>query len=114
MTGMDRPPFRQVPEDLEDLDPGLARERGSLAWRRTAVSFTAVSLAVLKFTPLAGAPLLLMAVSMWALGSAHMRTGLRSLRGTAQRRAIGAIALATAVTAVIALIVALLGSGRNQ
>lgn len=105
---------RQVPDDLEDLGPGLARERSSLAWRRTAVSFTAVSLAVVKFAPLAGVPLLLMAISIWALGSAHTRAGLRGLRGKAQRRTIGAIALGTMLTAIIALLVALLSGGQTH
>jgi uncharacterized membrane protein YidH (DUF202 family) len=110
VTGTQEPAPREVPEDLEDLDPGLAQERASLAWRRTAVSFTVVSLGVLKFAPLAGAPLLLMATGMWAVG----RTGLRGLGTKAQRRAIGTIALATALTAIIALVVALLGGGRTM
>ncbi|MFE4418838.1 DUF202 domain-containing protein [Streptomyces sp. NPDC056817] len=48
MSGSERSPRPTVAEDLEDLDPGLARERTWLAWRRTAISLTAVSAAVLK------------------------------------------------------------------
>jgi uncharacterized membrane protein YidH (DUF202 family) len=39
------------PNDLEDLQPGLARERTELAWTRTAVSFAAVGVAILKTNP---------------------------------------------------------------
>ncbi|MFF4829552.1 DUF202 domain-containing protein [Streptomyces sp. NPDC001312] len=77
MSGSERSPRPTVAEDLEDLDPGLARERTWLAWRRTAISLTAVSAAVLKISPIDGALLLVMALAVWATGRGHVATGSR-------------------------------------
>lgn len=56
------------PNDLEDLQPGLARERTELAWTRTAISFAAVGVAILKTNPPAGLIVLAMCPLIWALG----------------------------------------------
>src|SRR5437667_15770 len=43
-----KPPAREPPgPDLEEPDPGLARERTELAWTRTAIAFAAVGAAIL-------------------------------------------------------------------
>jgi uncharacterized membrane protein YidH (DUF202 family) len=55
-------------DDLEDADPGLARERTVLAWTRTAIAFAAVGGALLKTTPLAGLLVLAMSALVWGLG----------------------------------------------
>jgi len=62
-------------EDIEDADPGLARERTRLAWTRTAISFAALGAALLKTTPAAGALVLLMSAVVWGLGRVSCRTG---------------------------------------
>jgi uncharacterized membrane protein YidH (DUF202 family) len=61
-------------DDLEDADPGLARERTVLAWTRTAIAFAAVGGALLKTTPLAGILVLSMSALVWGLGrmSGHL------------------------------------------
>jgi len=57
-----------VPEELEDLDPGLAAERTTLAWARTAIAFGAVGGAMLRKEPVAGLIVLAMTPLIWALG----------------------------------------------
>ncbi len=42
------------PEDMEDIDPGLARERTVLAWSRTGLSFLALGGILVRVDPLAG------------------------------------------------------------
>jgi len=62
--------------DHEDADPGLARERTSLAWTRTALSFAAVGGVLLKKDVVAGLIVLATAPVIWELGRlAHHRPG---------------------------------------
>ena len=48
MTGPTGHERSQPADDPEERDPGLARERTSLAWMRTALSFAAVGGVALK------------------------------------------------------------------
>jgi uncharacterized membrane protein YidH (DUF202 family) len=57
-----------LPEDLENLDPGLAAERTMLAWGRTAIAFGAVGGVILRRQPVAGLVVLAMTPLIWALG----------------------------------------------
>lgn len=57
-----------VPEELEDLDPGLAAERTTLAWARTAIAFAAVGGAMLRKEPIAGLVVLATTPVIWTLG----------------------------------------------
>jgi uncharacterized membrane protein YidH (DUF202 family) len=62
------------PDDPEDRDPGLARERTSLAWVRTALSFGAVGGVVLKKDIIAGLIILCAVPVVWNIGRlAHHR-----------------------------------------
>ena len=56
------------PDDPEDRDPGLARERTRLSWARTAIAFAAVGVAILRRQPVAGLIVLAMTPVVWALG----------------------------------------------
>ena len=55
-------------DDPEERDPGLARERTSLAWMRTALSFAAVGGVVLKANVITGLIILAIAPVIWRLG----------------------------------------------
>ncbi|MFD4975551.1 DUF202 domain-containing protein [Streptomyces sp. NPDC058424] len=107
MSGSERSPRPTVAEDLEDLDPGLAQERTWLAWRRTAISLTAVSAAVLKISPIDGALLPVMTLAVWVTGRGHVATGSRSSDTNARRPAVRLTASTIVLTALAALIVAL-------
>jgi len=55
-------------DDPEERDPGLARERTSLAWTRTALSFAALGGVMLKANVLTGLIILAVAPAVWQVG----------------------------------------------
>lgn len=55
-------------DDPEERQPGLARERTTLAWTRTALSFAALGAAVLKVNVITGLVILAAAPVVWQLG----------------------------------------------
>ncbi len=55
-------------DDPEEGIPGLARERTSLAWTRTAISFAALGGVVLKANVVTGLIILALAPVIWQLG----------------------------------------------
>lgn len=56
------------PDDPEDLDPGLARERTRLAWARTAIAFAAVGAVILRREVIIGGLVIAMTPVVWAAG----------------------------------------------
>ena len=87
-----------TPSPSSHRDPGLARERTSLAWTRTALSFGAVGGVVLKREVVAGLILLALAPVIYVLGRlAYSRPGkLKVVTGTIV--AVALVALVVAVT----------------
>lgn len=87
-------------DDIEDADPGLARERTELAWTRTAISFAALGGAILKSAPIAGFPVLAFSVVIWELGRLP---GAALSRRSRERRLhmITGILTAIALTALV-------------
>lgn len=53
--------------DDQYLDPGLAKERTDLAWRRTDIAFTTLGGALVKMNPAIGLPTLAISALIWAV-----------------------------------------------
>jgi uncharacterized membrane protein YidH (DUF202 family) len=98
-------------EDMEDMDPGLARERTELAWTRTALSFAALGGAMLKVSPLGGVLVLAVSGLVWETGRLVRRSGRPGAPG--QRRMLLLITIAVTVASLVALAVALLAPGKS-
>ncbi len=101
----------RYPDDAgDDHDPGLARERTQLAWSRTAISFAAVGVAILRTDRAAGAIVIAMSAAVWGLGRlpTHGRAEAERGHGFTQRRTVQLIALATTLVSLAALTLALL------
>jgi uncharacterized membrane protein YidH (DUF202 family) len=79
-------------------DPGLARERTSLAWTRTALSFGAVAGVVLKTEVVPGLILLAVAPAIWLLGRLAYRRREKHKLVTATIVGVALVALVFAVT----------------
>jgi uncharacterized membrane protein YidH (DUF202 family) len=93
------------PDDPEDLDPGLARERTRLAWARTAIAFAAVGAAVLRKEPLDGLIVLAIVPLTWVMGQV---AGRQAGAGRQSRR-LAIVTASVIVTAALAAIAALAG-----
>jgi uncharacterized membrane protein YidH (DUF202 family) len=92
-------------DDIEEADPGLARERTRLAWTRSSISFTAIGVVILKDRPLVGIPVLLLSALIWTVGRMPRTPG----RGGVARRRVLFVAICVAVVAAVALAIALAG-----
>jgi len=101
------PGARAVPDDPEDLAPGTAAERTRLAWQRTAITFGAVGLAMLRGEPVAGLIVLALTPLIWALGRYVSATAPPEARS----RRLLLVAVAVTGVAVVATVAALLGHG---
>jgi hypothetical protein len=102
-------------EDIEDRDPGLARERTDLAWTRTAVSFAALGGTLLRSNPVVGATVLAAAAAVWFLGrlsAAASRPAARPRR-LSHRRILQVVTAGTTLMSVVALALALLAPGSG-
>ena len=102
-------------DDPEERDPGLARERTSLAWTRTAISFAALGGSVLKVNVITGLIVLAIAPVIWQLG--RMTRGVvpeanRLAPALPAWRATQLFIITVAITAValLCLVLAILGN----
>ena len=102
------------PEDMEDIDPGLARERTVLAWSRTGLSFLALGAVLVRVDPLAGLTVLALGGVVWLLGYFHHRSmwvAARPARWLTRPRTLRLIAVGTALVALVSLTIAVLRVG---
>lgn len=93
----------EVPDDIEDADPGLARERTKLAWTRSSVSFAAIGLLILKTRPVIGVPLLILSAIIWSIG---LMRRTPALSGVPPRRILF-VAICVFAIAAVALVITL-------
>jgi uncharacterized membrane protein YidH (DUF202 family) len=106
-------------DDPEEGIPGLARERTSLAWTRTAISFAALGGVVLKANVVTGLIILALAPVIWQLGRMAWGSAPEASAPEASDRlpavpAVGAtrlfiITVAITAVALLCLIVAIFG-----
>ena len=89
-------------------DPGLARERTDLAWTRSSIAFFGLGVAILKFRPAAGIPILAIAGVTWLLGHAA-RPGSQRI---ASRRVL-LVTVAVSALALVSLVLTLAGPSSN-
>ncbi len=95
------------PDEREDVDPGLARERTRLSWARTAIAFAAVGAAILRRQPVAGLIVLAVTPVIWGLGRV-----VTSEQGHVPRaRRLLLVTVIVTMVAALAAAVALLGHG---
>lgn len=99
----------QPGDDPEELDTGLAHERTSLAWTRTAISFGAVGGAVLKANVVTGLIILAIAPVIWQLGRASEGGTTGTGRAGVSATRLFFITVAIITVALICLAVAIFG-----
>lgn len=105
-----KPPAREPPpDDIEDIDPGLAHERTELAWTRTAISFAAVGATLLRYRPAAGVPILILSAVVWWLGRLPRTPGA----GRKHNRGLLLIMVSITGMSVVALVLSFLGHGTG-
>jgi uncharacterized membrane protein YidH (DUF202 family) len=96
--------------DPEERAPGLARERTSLAWTRTALAFAALGGTMLKVNAVTGLLILALAPVIWQLGRVSRgRSSSVDLRKVGATR-LFAITVSILVVSLLCLAVALFGS----
>jgi uncharacterized membrane protein YidH (DUF202 family) len=96
-------------DDPEERDPGLARERTSLSWTRTAISFAALGGVVLKTNVITGLIILAITPVVWQLG--RVSRGSRPAAGLPYPSAgrLLLISVVIVAVAVLCLFIAIFG-----
>jgi uncharacterized membrane protein YidH (DUF202 family) len=94
-----------APDDPEDADPGLARERTRLAWTRTAIAFAAVGAVTLRNDVIIGLAMLAATPLIWAAGAFAVRDSQR----VPQSAKLLLVAVAVTLVALLAAVGTLFG-----
>jgi uncharacterized membrane protein YidH (DUF202 family) len=98
-------------DDPEERDPGRARERTSMAWTRTALSFAALGVAVLKVNVFTGLVIFAVFPVIWQLG--RVARGQSPAAGLAAVGAARLFLIAVSVVAVSLLCLAVAIFGKS-
>jgi uncharacterized membrane protein YidH (DUF202 family) len=102
-------PGNHPSDDLEERDPGLARERTSLSWTRTAISFGALGGTVLKENAVSGLIILAMAPVIWQLGRVSQGHRTRADLTPASPTRLFVITAAIVAVSLLCLVIAIFG-----
>jgi len=102
-------PAARDPTDPEEGDPGLARERTSLSWTRTAISFAALGGVVLKANVITGLIILAVSPLVWQLGRLSRGGPPGAPLSAVSGRRILLITVSVVGVALLSLIIAVLG-----
>lgn len=94
---------------MEEIDPGLARERTRLAWLRTALAFVAVGGVVLRTAPVVGGLILGMGAVIYLAGRTAAHAWSPDPVG--RRHVLMAITVAVVLVSMAALVTIFLASG---
>jgi uncharacterized membrane protein YidH (DUF202 family) len=99
----------QPGDDPEERDPGLARERTSLSWTRTAISFAALGGAVLKANVITGLVILAIAPVIWQLGRVSRGRAARTDLTAADATRLLIITVSIVAVSLLCLVIAIFG-----
>lgn len=97
------------PPDPEETDTGLARERTSLSWTRTAISFAALGGVMLKENVITGLIVLAVTPLIWRLGRLSVSGSRAGQLPVVGRTRIRLITVSIVGVSLLSLLVALLG-----
>jgi uncharacterized membrane protein YidH (DUF202 family) len=95
--------------DPEETDAGLARERTSLAWTRTAISFAALGGVMLKENVITGLIILAVTPLIWRLGRLSISGSPAGQLPVVGRTRIWLITVSIVGVSLLSLLVAVLG-----
>ena len=91
-------------DDTNDVEPGSAQDRTDLAWTRSSIAFLALGIAILKFRPMVGIPVLAIGL-VWLVGLLPRTSGREPM---ASRRVL-LVTVAVNCLAMVALVITLAG-----